>query len=176
MNSIAPSNRLWTRILAFVALVCLAGACTAPPPGSTPELLGGRIVPEWFSSEEMGRSFAVHGGIAQGIVDLGGAAWDPQSAGLGEVGTTILFGHRVSHGGPFRTVSSLGPGDTLSLTGSDGRIYLYAVVGTRITQPTWEAIQSFQPPSGKGLTLVACHPLGSTAQRFVVDADLVAVS
>ena len=100
----------------------------------------------------------------------------PQSATLGQEGTTLLFGHRVSHGGPFRTVSSLGPGSSVSLTGSDGRSYRYVVVDTRITAPTWEAILAFHPASGKGLTLVACHPLGSAAQRFVVDAELAEVA
>lgn len=163
------------RLCALVALLGLAVAC-APPRDAGLAGLEGRVVPTWFSSADMNRSLPVHTGIAQNVVDRGGAAWDPQSAALGEPGTTLLFGHRASHGAPFLTVSSLRVGSSISLSGSDGRTYRYSVVGARIGSPTWSSILAFTPPSGRGLTLVACHPVGSTSQRYLVDADLVEVS
>ncbi len=159
--------------IAAIALSGLVGMSCAPPSSHVLEF-GAR--PERLSSVEMGRTnLPVYEGIEESTVDLGGAAWWAGSAELGEAGTTILLGHRTSHGGPFRNVSALRPGSSINLTGSDGRTYRYEVVGTRITEPTWEAIRTFHPSSGKGLILVACHPLNSTAQRIVIDAELVEV-
>ncbi len=167
---------LWSAL----ALSLLGTACmplTAPPTVKAPtlEVSAAGAIPTWMTSADMGRSLPVHEGILQRIVDEGGAAWDPTSAKLGQPGTTVLFGHRVSHGGPFRTIAQLHQGSAIALRGSDGRTYTYEVVRTQVTQPTWSAVLAFTPSSGRGLILVACHPLGSSRLRFVVDADLTGV-
>ena len=174
MAAICRPTKPWVHICALLAIICLAASCA--PPEATQQMIGSRVTPVWLSSDEMDRSLPIHLGIAQSIVDLGGAAWYEDSAALGEGGTTVLFGHRVSHGEPFRTLDRLRPGSTIDLRGSDGHTYTYTVVGTRITRPAWDAVLAFQPASGKGLTLVACHPMGSTSQRIVVDAELSGVA
>jgi sortase A len=152
-------------VLGLAGLV--GGACA--PPGSP------AVAPEWFHSAAIGASLPVHEGIEQHVVDRGGAAWDPFSANPGELGTTLLFGHRASHGSPFLHLDDLSAGDTVELTGPDGHTYVYSVVDTRITNNTWDEILAFQPASGRGLSLISCHPIGSAAQRIVVDAELTDV-
>ncbi len=55
----------------------------------------------------MGRNLPVYTGITDDVLGRGGAGWDPQSAALDEPGQIVLFGHRVSKGGPFRTLDQL---------------------------------------------------------------------
>jgi LPXTG-site transpeptidase (sortase) family protein len=172
-------GRLALIVWSAIAMALIGAGCAVPEPAAVPRQLitrAGPATPTWFSSTDMHRSLPINRGIAQSVVDRGGAAWDPSSALLGQVGTTILFGHRVSHGGPFRTIPQLHTGSRIRLKGSDGHVYVYSVVRTEITQPTWDAVLDFHPDNGKGLTLVACHPLGSSALRFVVNADLVGVT
>ena len=124
----------------------------------------------------MGRDLPIYRGIDMPTLNLGGAGWDDFSSALQEPGTVVLFAHRVSHGGPFRTLNLLRPGNVVFITGSDGRTYVYEVMNTVITGPSWAQILAWKPPSGHGLTLVACHPPGSTQYRIVVNADLFTVA
>lgn len=129
--------------------------------------------PTRMFSWEMGRDLPVYAGISDDVLARGGAGWDTESAALNEPGNIVLFGHRVSRGGPFRTVDLLYPGNVIAVTGSDGRTYAYRVVTTRITAPSWSEVLAWHPSNGRGLTLVACHPPGSTRYRIVVHAELV---
>jgi sortase A len=136
----------------------------------------GQVAPRWIQSDRSTMDLPVREGSAQSIVDLGGAAWSPDTGTLGGTGTMVLFGHRESHGAPFHNLDLLRPGDALNLRGSDGRNYVYAVVTTRVTSATWEDVLAWTPPNGRGLALVTCHPLGSTSERLVVEAQYLYVS
>ena len=159
-------------VLGVVALVIAVGC--APPPPRPPTHFG--PIPVHFSSPNMGRDLPVYRGIDMPTLNLGGAGWDDFSSALLEPGTVVLFAHRVSHGGPFRTLDQLHPGNVVFITGSDSRTYVYEVINTVITGPSWAEILAWKPPSGHGLTLVACHPPGSTRYRIVVHADLFTVA
>jgi LPXTG-site transpeptidase (sortase) family protein len=153
-------------------LVATLSACGPPP--------GGRVhfgpLPTRLRSWEMQRDLVIEPNISNAALNKGGAGWDPGSAALTEPGTVVLFAHRVSHGGPFRTLDNLRPGNVLTLSGSDGRTYTYVVITTRITAPSWAAVLDWQPASGQGLSLVACHPPGSVSHRIVVHAELAGIS
>ena len=111
-----PAIRLAVAVWSAIALSLIGASCAVPEPPSVPRQLittAGAADPTWFSSTDMRRSLPINQGISQSIVDRGGAAWDPSSALLGETGTTILFAHRVSHGGPFRTIAQLHRGSKI---------------------------------------------------------------
>jgi LPXTG-site transpeptidase (sortase) family protein len=149
-----------------VALVATTGVGCAPP------RLHVGPVPTRFISFDMGRDLPVFLGISTPVLDHGGAGWDPESSGLTEPGTVVLFAHRVSRGGPFLTLGRLRPGHLVYLQGTDGHLYRYRVAFSEITSPSWAAVLAWKPPSGWGLTLVACHPPGSISYRIVVHAEL----
>ena len=153
-----------------VLLAAAATAACAPPPGQRAHV---GPIPTRLRSWEMARDLPIYAGITDSLLALGGAGWDPQSSALTEPGTVVLFAHRVSKGGPFRTLDVLRPGNIITIDGSDGRVYSYRVVTTRITSPSWAEVLAWQPSNGRGLTLVACHPPGSISSRIVVHAELI---
>ena len=153
----------------LVALVLIGLSACAPPRRHTGP------VPVRLLSAEMGRDLPVLMGISTPVLDRGGAGWDPESSGLTEAGTVVLFAHRVSHGAPFRTLDRLRPGNLIFLQGTDGHLYQYQVTKTEITRPSWAAVLAWKPATGWGLTLVACHPPGSVYQRIVVHAELIRI-
>jgi LPXTG-site transpeptidase (sortase) family protein len=154
---------LGTLVVAFLAVAVVG--CVPPRQHVGP-------VPTRFISPDMGRDLPVFLGVSTTVLDQGVAGWDPESSGLTEAGTVVLFAHRVSRGGPFLTLGRLRPGHLVDLWGSDGQLYRYRVVMTEVTSPSWAAVLAWKPSSGWGLTLVACHPPGSVAQRLVVHAEL----
>jgi sortase A len=178
-----PIRRAAATVMSVAVLTVVGAGCMPKAPPSTQlayqlieEAKSGGTTPTWFSSADMGRSLPIYQGATQSVVDRGGAAWELTSARLGQPGNTVLFAHRVSHGGPFRTIAQLHNGSLIRLGGADGRTYTYAVVRSQVTAPTWAAVLNFHDGNKNGLILVACHPLGSTALRYVVDAELVGVS
>jgi LPXTG-site transpeptidase (sortase) family protein len=173
--SAAPTREARVRValgLASLVLVAAVAACGPPP--------GGRVhvgpLPTRLRSWEMARDLVIEPNISNAALSKGGAGWDPESAALTEPGTVVLFAHRVSHGGPFRTLDHLQAGNVLTLNGTDARTYTYVVVGIAITAPSWAAVLAWQPSTGYGLSLVACHPPGSVSHRIVVHAELVGIS
>ena len=90
-------------------------------------------------------------------------------------------GHRTTHGGIFRYINGLKPGDSFSLIGADGHYYNYRVYSTTVTAPYYTTISNiaagFPPVTAQ---LVACSKLDgtptSTSWRIVVTGRLVSVS
>jgi sortase A len=88
----------------------------------------------------------------------------------GQVGNTVISGHRTTNGAPFYDLDQLGRGDAIlveSLTGT----HTYEVVETRIVHPTdtWVATQW----EGSWLTLTTCTPKFSSSSRLIVFARLI---
>lgn len=160
----------------MVAVVAvLLATITAAACGPAPRVHTGPLPTQLFSWE-MGRNLAIYPGITDEQLTRGGVGWDTESSALNEPGQIVIFGHRVSNGAPFRTLDLLDAGHVITVVGSDGRHYLYRVVGTRITAPNWNDVLAWQPSNGLGLTLVACHPPGSVRYRIVVHAELERVT
>jgi LPXTG-site transpeptidase (sortase) family protein len=166
-RTVSPRRRLGVILFALAAV---SGTVACAPPRVHVGPLPTRLI-----SAEMGRDLPVYTGITMRLLNRGGAGWDPESSGLIEAGTVVLFAHRISHGGPFLTLDRLRPGNRVYLRGSNGQLFEYGVVGTDITAPNWASVLAWKPASGWGLILVACHPPGSIRYRIVVHAELLRV-
>lgn len=116
----------------------------------------------------------LHPQLERGAGHLYKTAWpgDPH-------GTTILFAHRVTpvlkwNHGPFRYIDRLESGDRIVAVMPYGRV-VYRVLGHRIIRA--ERWKRYRPRSGRErLLIVACHPAGSAAFRYVVVSERVARS
>jgi LPXTG-site transpeptidase (sortase) family protein len=94
--------------------------------------------------------------------------WLPGSGLTGTPGNMVIAGHRVSHTHPFRFIDAIQPGDQFFVY-ADGK-YTYQVVGSVVVDGgDYNAIVASTPVPT--VTLYACHPPGSIAQRWLVKAD-----
>jgi sortase A len=138
----------------------------APPPPGTfePEFMLGTIeIPTIDVVKDL------YSGITMPTLDKGPGYW-PGTALPGELGNTVVAGHRTSKDRPFERLDELVPGDEIIFTTGSGR-HVYAVTSTEIVTPDalWIVDQTYDHRA----TLFACHPPGSVAYRIVVYADLV---
>jgi len=110
----------------------------------------------------------VREGVEQMVIDAGPAHW-PGTASLGGWGNVVLAGHRTSHTEPFLRNAELTAGDEIILSDGTGT-YRYAVTGVEVVPNTALWIVDQHP--GRTLTIFTCHPIGSSAERLVVHAEL----
>lgn len=103
----------------------------------------------------------------------------PQTVMPGQPGNAAIAGHRTTYGAPFNRLDELQPGDPVTVTtlqgtfdyvvdphtDAAGRTRGYVVVGPN-------DVGILEPAEGSRLTLMACHPKYSAAQRIVVTATL----
>ncbi len=89
----------------------------------------------------------------------------PGTAYPGQQGNCVISGHRTTYGAPFRHIERLAPGDEIVLETALAR-YTYLVYEQRIVLPSDLTVleQGGEPK----VTLTACHPWYSAAQRIVV--------
>jgi sortase A len=87
------------------------------------------------------------------------------SAMPGDVGNVVIPGHRTVAPHPFLDIEKLQQGDEIVLV-ADGQPFTYVVTGTAIVSPEDTSIGA--PTDDPTVTLYACHPKGSDAQRYVV--------
>lgn len=126
---------------------------------------------------EMGRiaipkihvDMTMYEGIRNTTLDYGPGHW-PGSALPGQIGNVVVAGHRTSAHHVFRDLDQLVAGDEIVFTADDGTITTYRVTSVEIVGP--EALWIVDPTDTPTVTLFACHPPGSTAQRIVVHGDL----
>ena len=97
----------------------------------------------------------------------------------GEIGNAAIAGHRTTYGAPFNRLDELQPGDPITITtvqgtflylvdrheGIDGVVRGHLVIGPN-------DVSVLEQGTGDRLTLIACHPKYSAAQRIVVTASL----
>jgi sortase A len=122
-----------------------------------------------ISIPEIGLVHALYEGIWLTVLDHGPGHW-PGSAEPGRRGNTVVAGHRVTHTHPFLDLDLLVPGDRVIFTMPDG-VFTYAVTGTTIVTP--DEISIVYPTPKPTMTLFACHPKHSAAERIVVKGKLV---
>ena len=108
-------------------------------------------------------------GIWLTVIDRGPAHW-PGTAEPGGWGNVVVAGHRTTHGGPFNRIGELVAGQQIVLHDARGT-YTYVVTGSEVVTPLDMWIVDQHP--GRTITLFACHPIGSAAQRLVVHGELV---
>lgn len=94
----------------------------------------------------------------------------------GQAGNAAIAGHRTTYGAPFHRVDELVPGDEIKVQTLQGT-FTYRVMdngggkGHTIVAPSQvEVLSDF---GDNRLTLTACHPKFSAAQRIIVFAELV---
>ena len=140
----------------------------APPPSDTKAAepvieLGTISIPA--IDVEMG----LHEGIRLTTLDLGPGHW-PGTAMPGAQGNVVVAGHRVSKHQVFLRINELVVGDEIIYETDAGR-FVYAVTDLQVVEPSDLWIIDQTP--AYTTTLFACHPPGSTAQRYAVSATLV---
>jgi sortase A len=131
----------------------------APDPGME---LGTIEIPK------IGITHSIWEGVSEATLDRGPGHW-PGTAMPGELGNVVIGGHRVSHDRPFRNIDQLVPGDEIALTFGGVR-HSYLVTGAQVVTPNdvWVINQTM----AHTVTLFACHPPGSTKERYIVFARL----
>ena len=105
----------------------------------------------------------------------------PQTPLPGQAGNASIAGHRTTYKAPFNRIDELDPGDEITITSLQGT-FTYRV-------DTWPNLNGdgvsghvivassdigiLDQTFGNRLTLMACHPKFSAAQRIVVTATMV---
>jgi sortase A len=109
-------------------------------------------------------------GVSPSVLNQGVGQWVGTSE-PGTAGNVVLAGHRTTWSRPFYDLDLLRTGDPVYMTNNDGEEILYRVKETLIVDPTdmWITFDREEPT----LTMFACFPKGSSAQRIVVIAELV---
>jgi sortase A len=120
---------------------------------------------------KIGLVHPVYEGITLTVIDHGPGHW-PGSAMPCQIGNAVFPGHRVTHSHPFLNLDLLSPGDQIVFR-MPGRDCVYAVTGTQIVRP--KDIWVTDPTPTPTVTLIACHPKHSAAQRIVVKGKLMGV-
>jgi LPXTG-site transpeptidase (sortase) family protein len=116
----------------------------------------------------IGMDLPLGDGLDDNTLDKGPMHWTLSSL-PGEMGTTMVLGHRWSHSAPFYRLAELRPGDVISIDDRHGH-YEYRVTTTEIHDP--DDVAGRVDDSTANVMLVACHPIGGVSQRIVVRAVL----
>ena len=101
----------------------------------------------------------------------------PGTALPGQVGNSVISGHRTTYGAPFVRLDELKVGDAIVLESRE-MWFTYRVTRQQIVAPTAVEVTYAVPgdrdarPTKKLLTLTTCHPKYSAKQRLIVTAEL----
>lgn len=118
---------------------------------------------------KLGVTKTLYEGVALPTLDNGPGHW-PGTAMPGHVGNVVVGGHRTSKDRPFRNIDQLVIGDEVIFNTAEGR-FVYKVTKTQIVTP--DAIWIIDQTAAFTATLFACHPVGSTRERYIVFLELV---
>lgn len=107
-----------------------------------------------------------------------GMGWYPETQRPGEVGNFAMAGHRTTYGKPLNQIDELEDGDPVIVETED-YFYVYRVTGREIVKPSENQVIAPVPgdktwaeePTDRVLTLTACHPDYSLAERYIVHAE-----
>lgn len=135
---------------------------------------GTLLVPDWGPGYEV----PIAEGVGRSdVLDVGPVGHYPSTAMPGQVGNFALAGHRQTYGKPFFAIDTLSPGEAL-IVQTAAAWYVYRVTGTEIVSPDDVGVVAAVPgdpaasPTERMITLTTCHPLWSTAERYVVHGVL----
>ncbi|MDP2648305.1 MAG: sortase [bacterium] len=148
---------------------------------------GKSTLPVHIKAGAIGLDLAVQNPSTRDIATLdallvNGPARYVDSAKLGEKGNLIIFAHSshlpIVHNKMFQAfnkVPDLTAGELITLTGQDGKSYLYRVAGVERADVEAGASIDLSPSQGAKLTLVTCDTLTGKSSRYIVEADFVGV-
>jgi sortase A len=178
-------------IAAAIGLACLAQAGWIQAKGLVAQVLIAaawerteRGVPDaqpwpWADTRPVARlQFGNHGSLvvlegSSGRNLAFGPTHDPASVLPGDLGNSVIAGHRDTH---FGVLKNIAKGDRLRLDRPDGRTLYFAVSDARIVDSRGKRIAL--DAEAPRLTLVTCYPFDAINPggplRFVVTADLIA--
>jgi sortase A len=95
----------------------------------------------------------------------------PQTVLPGQNGNSAIAGHRTTYGAPFYSINELKIGDTVSLTDTAGRTFVYKVFqAPLVVSPSNVSVLANTPYPQ--LTLTTCNPRFSATSRLIVFARL----
>lgn len=101
-----------------------------------------------------------------------------ESTAFGELGNTVVSGHRTTYGAPFVDLDRLQAGDSIIVETQDEQL-TYRVTGSKIVLPTAVEVTLPVPerpgiaPTTSLLTLTTCNPKYSARQRLIIFSELV---
>ncbi len=99
-----------------------------------------------------------------------GAGHMPSTPLPGQLGNSVISGHRTTYGAPFHELGDLDAGARIEVETAIG-VHVYEVREIEIVRPT--DVWVTEPRDGAWLTLTTCHPKFSARERLVVFAELV---
>lgn len=111
------------------------------------------------------------------VLDAGFVGHYPETQLPGEIGNFALAGHRQSHAKPFYGVDELEVGDEI-IVETGLAWYVYTVTESYIVYPTQREVIAPVPgdwgaeATERTITLTTCHPLWSTAERWIIHGEL----
>ncbi len=147
-----------------------APCSTGPAPPSGSHGHGGLSPAGLLAAPAIGLQAPVVEGVGNAQLDVA-VGHVPGSVWPGQLGTAVLSAHDVSW---FSRIDHLHPGDTVTFT-DRCQTLRYEVVGDEVVKSGSPLYSTLAPR----LALVTCYPLDAlflTPQRYVVEADLVAVT
>ncbi len=110
------------------------------------------------------------------VPDAPYVGWHETSAPLGRPGNTVLNGHNWPENGPFRLLYKAQIGDTVILY-SGAIPFVYRIAEVLLLPEAGQPLEVrqanaryIQPTDDERVTLVTCHPYGSTRFRLIVIA------
>jgi LPXTG-site transpeptidase (sortase) family protein len=142
----------------------LPDALPEDPYEPTPEVVVGTI-----EIPKIGLADDLHSGMSLTAINRG-PSWWPGTAAPGELGNTVVAGHRTTYGRPFYRLDQLAPGDEVVFTTATGR-HVYAVRDVIVVPADW--IDVAAQSHAHTAILFACHPIGSAAERIVAKLRLL---
>ncbi len=112
-------------------------------------------------------------------VSISQGVYIDETSNIPTKGDTVLYGHRTLQGSPFLRLDALKKGDVVSVEWPGIGEVNYTVKKSEIIAPTnfIDLNKSHaNDVNNQDLYLVTCHPIGSSAQRLVVTAELDSIS
>ena len=101
-----------------------------------------------------------------------GVMMDEQSS-IPTKGDVMLFGHRTLQGSPFLRLNEVNNGDIITMEWPGIGEAQYKVINKSIVPATYQLSTT---QSGDHVFLITCDPIGSTANRLILEGELVNVT
>jgi LPXTG-site transpeptidase (sortase) family protein len=149
-------------------LVDVSGYYTGDPfAAPLPPVVNAIRVPDRIAIPSAGIDVAVGYGVDAGTLASGPGYW-PDFGKLTQPGNVVIGAHRTSNGGPFESIDKIPNGADLWVYSAGARFH-YVATGNFIVNFD-QAEPVVRQTDAHELTIFACHPPGSEAQRYVVRA------
>jgi sortase A len=156
---------------------------TAPPEGTTPTIAVAKAAPitedlplpaegepvAKIRIPSIGVNRTVVSGIDLSLLQKGPGHY-PETPMPGQEGNVAIAGHRTTYGQPFHNIDKVEPGDQIILQTVQGT-FVYEAEETIIVKPS--QVEILEDKGDNRITLIACHPKYSAAERIILIGKLV---